>query len=162
MVRHLKLFHFAFDCFLYVPLKYRKEKFVIKTKQLGNSENMACSAYSDLICKTCANYTNLRINLKCSQILTNNSYLNYFIFFLKLTHSSLSVFSSSLGEFGSNFTSELLDIVSLSLCFVSRHEDWRRSSRVAWRRKLFFYLPKGKKKKNKSHVLICIATINLW
>ena len=71
-----------------------------------------------------------------------NSHLNYFIFFLKLIHSSLSVFSSSLGEFGSNFTSELLDIVSLSLGFVSRHEDWRRSSGITWRGKLYLYLPK--------------------
>ena len=103
---------------------------------------MACSDYNDLMCKTCANHTNWRINLKCSQILTNNSYLNYFSFFLKLTHSSLNVFSSSLGEFGSNFTSKFLDIVSLSLGFVSRHEDWRRSSGITWRGKLFFYLQK--------------------
>ena len=89
---------------------------------------MSCSDYNDFVWKTCANYSNLRINLKCSQILANNSYLNYFMFFLKLTHSSLNVFSSSLGEFGSNFTSELLDVISLSLGFVSRHEDWRRSS----------------------------------
>lgn len=73
---------------------------------------------------------------------SNNSYLNYFIFFLTLTHSSLSVFCSSLGEFGSNFTSELLDVISLSLGFVSRHEDWRRSSGITWQGKLFFYLPR--------------------
>ena len=117
---------------------------------------MACSGYND-----CFLSKLVPINLKCSQIiLTNNSYLNYFIFFLKLNDSSLGVFSSSLGEFGSNFTSELVDVISLSLCFVSRHEDWRRFSRVARRRKLFLYLPEGKK--DKSRVLICIITINLW
>lgn len=125
--------------------KISEKKFLIKTNHLGNSENMACSDYNDLICKTCANYTNSRINLKCSQLRTKNSYLNYFIFFLKLIQPPLSVFSSSLGEFGSHFASELLDVISLSFGFVSWDEDWRRSSGIAWRGKLFFNLPKRRK-----------------
>lgn len=128
-------------------LRYNMGNKSLRLKQitLGNSENMAFSEFNDFLCKTCANHTSLGINLNCFQVLTYNSHLNYFIFFLKLIHSPLSVFSSSLGEFGSHFSTELLDVISLSLGFVSRHEDRRRSSRVAWRRKFFFNLPKGER-----------------